>query len=220
MKHTLAAFLLLAGCAVSPPPPAPPPAAPDPFASYQEAAAGTPVYRIDSTSSLITVIVRSGGPLARVGHDHAIASRTVAGYVAPLQGRADFSFRLDEMTVDEPAVRSGAGLKQAVPADAVAGTRANMLGRVLDADRYPVVKLHAAAGTGNMVRLAITLHGVTRSIDVPTTLRVTPDSLSATGQFRLRQTDFGITPMSVLGGALVVRDEMELDFRIQATRVR
>lgn len=221
MKHPLTALLLLAGCAAPPVPPVPPaPPSPVPYTSYVEAAAaGTPVYRIDPAASQITVVVRSGGPFAKIGHDHAIASRTISGYAAPSLGRSDFAFRLDEMTVDEPAVRAQAGLTGSVPADAVAGTRANMLGRVLEAGRYPMVLLRV---TGNRPTptLAITLHGVTRSIDVPVALQVTPGQLTAAGRFTLRQTDFGITPMSVLGGALVVKDEMELQFRIQATRVR
>lgn len=221
MKALFATLLLLAGCAA---PLAPPPsAAADPYAPYREMiAAGAPVYRIDPQTSMITVVVRSGGPLARMGHGHAIAARNISGYAAPARGHADFGFRLDEMTVDEPAVRALSGLPGTVPADAIAGTRANMLGRVLEADRYPVVQLRAqqpghAAGT---MRLAVTLHGVTRSLDVPASLDVGPTSLSAAGRFNLRQTDFGIKPMSVLGGALVVRDEMELSFRIHATRVR
>lgn len=221
MKRCLAALLLLAGCAAPLSPLSPlSSTAPDSYAPYLEAAAsGTPVYRIDPEASLITVVVRSGGPFAKLGHDHAIAIRNIAGYSAPAQGRSDFSFRLDEMTVDEPAVRAQLGLAASVPADAVAGTRANMLGRVLDAGRHPVVQLRAA-GKDELLSLAVTLHGVTRSLDVPAALQVTPATLSAAGQFTLRQTDFGITPMSVLGGALVVKDEMELRFRIQATRVR
>ena len=218
MKRIFAALLLLAGCTA--PPMSPAPVAPDSYASYLEAAAaGTPVYRIDPTASQITVVVRSGGPFAKIGHDHAIASRTISGYAAPTQARSDFSFRLDEMTVDDPAVRAQAGLAASVPADALARTRANMLGRVLEAGRYPVVQLRATSND-NTVRLSITLHGVTRSAEVPTALHVTPEHVSAAGQFTLRQTDFGITPMSVLGGALVVKDEIELAFRIQAARMR
>lgn len=213
--------LLLAGCAAPLAPPSP--AVPDLYAPYREAAAaGAPVYSIDQDTSIIAVVVRRGGPFARMGHDHAIAARNITGYAAPSLGRADFGFRLREMTVDEPAVRKDAGLTPSVPADAIAGTRSNMLGRVLEADRYPVVQLRALQRTGaaGSMRLAITLHGVTRSIDVPTALEVTPANLTATGSFRLRQTEFGITPMSILGGALVVQDEMELSFRIHASRVR
>lgn len=221
MKHYLTPLLLIAGCAAPLAPPSP--AAPDTDGWYLQAvAAGTPVYRIEPNGSLITVTVRRGGLIARMGHDHAVASRNITGYAAPTEGRADFGFRLDQLTVDEPALRTLAGLPATVPAEAVAGTRANMLGRVLEAGRYPVVRLRAQplAGASGTLRLAITLHGVTRSIDVPTALEVTPETLAATGSFRLRQTEFGITPMSLLGGALVVRDEMELSFRIHASRVR
>lgn len=221
MKASLASLLLLAGCAA---PLAPPlPDAPAPYAPSREAAAaGATVYRIDPHASVITVVVRSGGPFARMGHDHAIAARNISGFAAPGKGHADFSFRVDEMTVDEPAVRALAGLPGAVPADAIAGTRANMLGRVLEADRYPLVQLRAQqlGGAAGAMRLAVTLHGVTRSIDVPVALDVTPEHLTAAGSFRLRQTEFGIRPMSVLGGALVVQDEIELTFRIHASRVR
>ncbi|MCC6072050.1 YceI family protein [Massilia sp. GCM10020059] len=221
MKQRLAFLLLLAGCAAQRAP-TPPPAA-DPYAWYRAAAlAGTPVYRIDPQASVIRAVVRSGGPFARMGHDHAVAAKNISGFAAPGEGRADFGFRLDEMTVDEPAVRASAGLPGTVPADAAAGTRANMLGRVLEADRHPTVHLSArqARGAAGTMRLAVTLHGVTRSVDVPAALDITPASVTAAGSFSLRQTDFGIKPMSVLGGALVVRDEMELSFRIHAARVR
>lgn len=220
MKVLLASLLLLAGCVAPVAPPVP--SAPDPYAAYREAAAaGAPVYRIDPKASIITVVVRSGGPFARMGHDHAIAARHIYGYAAPAQGRADFGFRLDEMTVDDPAVRALAGLPGTVPSDAVAGTRANMLGRVLEADRYPVAQLRVQpGGAAGAMHLAVTLHGITRSINVPTALDVTPAGLAAEGRVKLRQTDFGIKPMSVLGGALVVHDEMELSFRIHASRVR
>ncbi|HEY0063864.1 MAG TPA: hypothetical protein VGC21_17235, partial [Telluria sp.] len=101
--------LLLAACAVQAPPPAPPgtPSAPQTMPPwYQQAAKnGVRVCPIDTDKSLITVLVRRGGPMARFGHDHVVASRTVSGYAAPDAGRADFQFRLDALSVDEPALR-------------------------------------------------------------------------------------------------------------------
>ena len=216
-------ILLLAACAVQAPPPAPA-AAPDTSAAwYQQAArSGKKVYQIDAAQSLITVTVRRGGALARLGHDHVIASRSVAGFVAPDAGRADFHFRLDQMTVDEPALRSAAGLDTQPSADAIEGTRANMLGRVLEAARYPVVTLHAerVRGKDGVLSLTVTLHGVTRTMDVPVTIERTRTSMTASGRLQLLQTDFGITPMSVMGGAMVVQDPMELAFNIVASAGR
>lgn len=213
----LAVAALLAGCARVAPPPVAPAAAGDAFSWYrQAAAAGAIVLAIDPAQSLIAVTVRRGGPFARFGHDHVVASGTIAGFAAPARGRADFSFRLDQMSVDDPALRREAGLGAQPPDDAIAGTRANMLGRVLDADHFPVVSLHAERRAGQPVQLTITLHGVSRTVAAPATIEESADGVTAAGTLNLRQSDFGITPMSVLGGAMTVIDTMELRYRIVA----
>src|SRR5258708_37617601 len=84
--------LTLAGCA---PPvreraPAAAPPADFPEAHYQEVLAqGRPVFRVDPRESLVALEVRRGGALARLGHDHVVASHEVGGYVAPDAGGAD-----------------------------------------------------------------------------------------------------------------------------------
>ena len=67
-----------------------------------------------------------------------------------------------------------------------------------------------------MLRLTITLHGVARSVDVPTQIENAPNGLAASGTLSLLQSDFGITPMSVMGGAIQVLDQLDLQFRIVA----
>ncbi|WLI91571.1 YceI family protein [Massilia sp. R2A-15] len=203
----------LAGCARVAPP-APPSPQLDAFAWYRQA--GGKVLAIDPAQSLIAVTVRRGGPFARFGHDHVVASRTVTGFAAPDQGRADFSFRLDQMSVDEAQLRREAGFGAPPPDDAIAGTRANMLGRVLDAERFPVVSLHAERRAGQPVQLTVTLHGVSRTVAVEPHIDESAGGLTASGTLQLRQSDFGITPMSVLGGAMTVMDTMELRYRIVA----
>lgn len=180
-------------------------------------AAGQPVLRIDAQRSLIAVTVRRGGALARFGHDHVVASRAIEGYAAPRAGHADFRFRLDQMTVDDAALRSQAGLETQPPADAVAGTRHNMLTRALDAERHPyvLVRVERAAGAATL-KTAITLHGVTRQYTLPATLSVAPRSVTASGTLTLLQSDFGVVPFSVMGGALAVQDKLELRFEIVA----
>ena len=223
MKRLCTSLALLAGlCACAPPPvrQGAPAASADFSAWYRAAAAREPVYRIDAARSLIAVTVRRGGPFARFGHDHVVASRSVSGWVAPRSGRADFQFRLDELSVDEAALRNAAGLDTQPSAEDIAGTRANMLNKVLEADRYPVVSLHAEriAGVPGSLRLAVTLHGVTRVLDVPVRVETGAQALSAEGTLRLLQSEFGIAPMSIMGGALRVEDAMELRFTLVARR--
>ena len=178
------------------------------------------LWTIATGATLLTITVRRGGALARLGHDHVVASRTVTGWVAPDLQQADFQFRLDAMTVDESALRASAGLETTPTAEAIAGTRHNMLVRVLDAERYPDVRVQARLqASGNAVDAAITLHGVTRQLVVPVTLAQAPDgrSLRASGSFVLKQSDFGIVPFAILGGAMAVQDPMELAFDIVAS---
>lgn len=175
------------------------------------------LLRIDSARSLIAVTVRRGGVLARLGHDHVVASHTVTGTVAPAQNRADFQFRLDQLKVDEPDLRRIAGLDTQPSADAIDGTRTNMLTKVLDAERYPVVTVHAERGAaGEPLRVTITLHGVTRGYAIPVDLREENGVLTVSGTVMLNQTDFGLVPFSVMGGAMAVQDRMELRFTLVA----
>jgi polyisoprenoid-binding protein YceI len=220
------AVLALGACTPLPPAAtgttAPAPAAP---ASAAPAAAPAPapaadVLQIDSTASLIAITVRRGGVLARLGHDHVVAARAITGTVSPRDNRAAFQFRLDQMTVDEPELRQVAGLTTQPSPDAIAGTRTNMLTKVLDADRYPLVTVRAErdgqAAAGRPLRVDITLHGITRAYAIPVTITEQEGSLTATGTVDLKQTDFGITPFSVMGGAMAVQDQMELRFTLVA----
>ena len=52
-------------------------------------------------------------------------------------GRADLYVPLDTLVVDEPALRAEAGFDTQPSAADIAGTRRNMLEKVLEADRYP-----------------------------------------------------------------------------------
>ncbi len=219
-------WLLLgaAGCR-TPAPPAPAVGAPalalEPADAWYRAAraSGQRVLHIDADHSLIAISVFRGGTLARLGHDHLIASRQIDGDVAPDAGRADFRFRVDQLTVDEPALRLAARFDTEPSDDAIAGTRRNMLTKVLEAQRFPLVLLHVerAAPDAQAVRLTITLHGVTRTLAVPTRIAVHDGALHARGELTVLQSEFGITPMSLLGGAIAVQDRLALRFDLVAS---
>ncbi|AVR99287.1 YceI family protein [Pseudoduganella armeniaca] len=208
------ALLALAACRAPSPIPVATPAPAAPAAPALPPRAGT--LAIDPAASLIAITVRRGGPLARLGHDHVVAARTIAGSVDPAQGRATLRFRLDELTVDESALRAEAGLDTQPSAEAIAGTRRNMLTRVLDAEHYPWVDVVIERTGAAAVSAAVTLHGVTRRYDVPVRLAQDAAGLRASGTLALRQTDFGLVPFAVLGGAMAVQDELALRFDLLA----
>lgn len=224
-RACLAAVLagLVAGCAprISPPAEAEPPLAPADFPEsyYRQAeASGSKVLRVDPARSLVAVDVRSGGPLARLGHDHVVASHDLRGYVDMDGGRADFYVPLDRLAVDEPGPRAEAGLATQPSKGAVEGTRRNMLEKVLESGRHPFALIRVSRTAADRPELTVTiaLHGARHVYEIPARIVTLPGGIGISGQMAIDQTDFGIVPFSVLGGALQVRDRLDLRFRIFA----
>ncbi len=55
-----------------------------------------------------------------------------------------------------------------------------------------------------------------RTLAIPVQLREENNIINVKGTVNLRQTDFGLTPFSVMGGAMSVQDQMELRFDLTA----
>lgn len=219
--------LALAACGSAPKPQAAAPEAalvraPPGFPSdvYERLAAqGEAVYRVGPRDALVVLTVRRGGSLARLGHDHVIASRSLQGFVAPAQGRADLFMPLAELTVDEPDLRTEAGLDTQPTASDIEGTRTNMQDKVLRIQEYPyaLVQVREVDAKNPLSgSVAITLLGTTRTSTVPLKVITTQDALRIIGSMELRQSDFGIVPVSLLGGALQVEDAFKVRFDIRA----
>jgi polyisoprenoid-binding protein YceI len=189
--------------------------------------AGSREYRVVAEESLLQIFVYRGGAMARLGHNHVIASHQLSGsvYVTddPLATRFDLSIPVNELTVDEPALREAAGpdFPPAVPQSARDGTRTNLLSpALLDGANYPAIRLRAtdvkAAGDAFDAGVEVTFKGETRVLRVPVSVRRTPDAVVASGEFPLTQSELGLKPFSVAMGALVVLDEMRIRFEVSA----
>jgi hypothetical protein len=180
-----------------------------------------PVFRIDPARSLVVIEARRGGSLARVGHDHVVASHDVQGYVAPEAGRSDLYVELDRLVVDEQPLRAEAGFDTHPSREDIDGTRKNML-KVLQAERYPfaLVGVTRAEKAGDSkMNVSLTLHGMKRDYPIPMQIDTSAEEVRVTGRLVLKQTDFGIVPLSILGGAIQVQDEVRMRFEIRARRV-
>ena len=189
---------------------------------------GARVYAVDPQASQVTLRVYRAGPLARLGHNHVITSADEAGLAWTTGELAQSGFVLRVpvagLVVDDPAARAAAGadFPGEVPADAREGTKRNMLRpEVLDADRCPEIVVRADALRGTWERpvaeARITLRDQTRLISVPLSVERDAAVLVARGSFQVLQSDFGITPFSVAGGAIQVADPVQVSFEIRAT---
>ena len=190
-----------------------------PAAYYDQLAAqGISILKVDTPHSLVTIEVHRAGLLSSLGHDHVVASRDVAGYVSVSTGTADLYVPLDTLAVDDPGLRTAAGMNTQPSQQDIAGTRRNMLTGTLDAEHFPIALIHIARKNDGRLEVAITLHGITRSYAVAAQFETVAGGISVAGSMSFRQSDFGITPLSVLGGALKVQDRLSLRFRILAQR--
>jgi hypothetical protein len=182
-------------------------------------------YQVDSQNSELRVLVYRAGPLASLGHNHVMVNRAVAGLVQVGSSISESSFSLrvpvESFVVDDADARreEGAEFAGEVPEDAKAGTRRNMLGAAsLDADEFPTIRVESVTLSGTLdaliADLTVNVAGHEASVSAPCTLQGDMHTLRAVGSMTLRQTAVGVTPFSLLHGALQVEDAMQLKFRI------
>jgi polyisoprenoid-binding protein YceI len=205
-----------------PPTPAISPAPPLPVANSIH-------YHIAAGRSMLRILVYRGGPLAQFGHNHVIEAGSLEGdvYLMPDLDASGFRFRIpvSGLVVDPEAARRQEGKEfstQPSP-QAIAGTRENMLGsKVLDAEHYPDIVIRSLGMVGPAwapdLTVRITLHGVSRDQTIPVAIRSDGNIIVVTGTADLLQTDFGMTPFSVMGGGLQVQDRVRVRFHIVAVK--
>jgi hypothetical protein len=190
-------------------------------------------YRIDAERSDLRILVYRAGRLAHLGHNHVVEARDIRGEVliaeTPQRSRVTLTLPVHGLAVDDPAARARSGPDFAKPIDpeGIAGTRKNMLGPAqLAPERWPTIS-HVGTvidttpswpATEPMLELAIHIRDTTRRMRIPVVMTALPDGgLRASGRFDLLQTAFGMTPVTAMGGALAVRDRIDLVFSLVAT---
>lgn len=186
-------------------------------------------YEILPQQSDIRFLVFRAGTLAKLGHNHVIQAKKVRGEIllAPEIHRSRFFIEIPvkDFQVDDEAARAdeGSDFLSQPDENAIAGTTRNMLGeQVLDAAKYPTIEIRSVALAGPDWGLDVTarikMHGIEREVLVPTAIEYQRDTLVVTAIFAIKQSDFGIVPMRVLGGALQVDDTVKVRMRIVASR--
>ena len=183
------------------------------------------IYRIDQAQSELRILVYRAGPLARFGHNHVVVNRSIQGAAKVAGGRVGFSLNVpaERFMVDDPQARreEGADFAAPVPEDARSGTLQHMLSAaVLDADAFPEISVIGVAGFPGAapMRFTVTIRvaGHESTVEVPLTLKIDARSLSAAGSLELRQSALGLTPYSLMLGALQVQDALIVKFKIVA----
>ena len=164
---------------------------------------------VDAARSTLTVYVYKSGLFSAFADDHVIDALVARG---TLSDAAPFAVSIE---VQASALRVRDPKLAASKRDEV---QAQMVGpHVLDAERFPTIGFESTAvEAGGADRWTVTgrltLHGQTRTV----TFAATRAGGRYRGTVALKQRDFGITPISIAGGAVKVKDEIKIEFDIAA----
>jgi polyisoprenoid-binding protein YceI len=161
---------------------------------------------IDSTKSVITVHVFKSGLFSGFAHDHVIQAPVASGGIDVQEKSVTLTFNIADMKVLDP----GSSDSERKDIDET------MKGpKVLDGSQFSTISFASnsvkTSGTDrNEVTGTLKIHGVSRQITAPVTLHDGKYS----GSLALKQTDYGITPVKIAGGAVRVKDEITIEFEV------
>jgi polyisoprenoid-binding protein YceI len=163
-------------------------------------------HTIDTAASKMTVYVYKSGLFSFAADNHQINAPIGSGELDDPLTSVSFSVPAAKMTVLDPSTpeskRSQVQERMESP-------------DVLDPTRYPTIDFKSTAITGSAsagwdVSGMLSLHGQTKPVKV----HVTQEGSHFKGSTTLKQTDFGITPITIAGGTVKVKDVIRIDFDI------
>jgi polyisoprenoid-binding protein YceI len=161
---------------------------------------------IDTAHSKLLVHVSKSGVFSGFADNHEVEARIAEGSLDTKAGQLRLSVDSRQMHVLDPQLSS----------DKRQQVQERMLGpEVLDSIRFPEITFestHVEQEHEGRIRVdgLLSLHGVTKPVSVLAQV----EHGRYTGRLALRQRDFGITPVSIAGGTVKVKDELTIEFDI------
>jgi polyisoprenoid-binding protein YceI len=184
--------------------------------------AGVASYRIDPDASTVRLHVGKTGLFSFAGHTHEVAAPVAEGRVEI--DRGDLARSSVHIAFDASALRvTGKG----EPEEDVPEVQRTMESeRVLGVSKFPRITFDSTAVAalerdGDRLRVRVQgelmLHGRRRSETADVTVTMSGSRLTAKGTFTVKQTDYGIEPVTAGLGTVRVKDEVEIDFTLVGT---
>jgi polyisoprenoid-binding protein YceI len=162
---------------------------------------------IDTEKSTMTVHVFKSGLFSAFGHEHEIS--------APVRGSFTEEPASAEVTVDARKMKV---MDKDVSEKDRAEILATMLGpKVLDSEQFPEIRFRSTEVSRGepgkwIMQGDLTLHGQSKPLKINVEKREAHYRATA----ELKQKDFGITPVTVGGGTVKVKNELRVEFDIMA----
>jgi polyisoprenoid-binding protein YceI len=180
----------------------------------------TRAYTIDLSQSQVTVTLTQEGFIARRYPSHRVEVKNFNGKI----GVAEKDETRVEVEVEAES-KSLTNVDQGMSEFERKEFHSVVNDQVLESDKFPKIKFvsvsvsdaQKSGGTRNFTLNGdLTLRDVTRRVSFPVTVTIAKDHLRATGEAKLKQSDFGIKPYSGKLGLIKVGDEVKINFAIVA----
>jgi polyisoprenoid-binding protein YceI len=189
-----------------------------PVKTNRSGEAATQRYILSASESKFFAHALAGGLLWFKGHDHLIAVREFTG---------EAQLTPDSITPASLSITAKAA-SMVETSSVFTDAQKQIINKelreiVLHPDQYPDIILKSTNITGkatgaNEYDLKITgdltLHGVTRSITIPTQVTVSGNDLRARGEFSINRSDFKVKATSAIHGLIRVKDRVKFTFDI------
>ena len=162
--------------------------------------------------SEITIRVFKSGLFSGFAHNHVVVAPIAKANVNPEGLAAEITVVTKEMKVTDPDISEKDRSE----------IQSTMLGpKVLDQEKFPEIhfkssRIEQTSPQHYRVAGILELHGVKHEI----TLQVTGEPSHYHGATKLKQSEFGIKPISLGGGSVKVKDELELEFDVYAAATK
>lgn len=181
------------------------------------------ILTIDPADSSVMILVGKTGVLSLAGHTHEVVAPLVRGRVT--LNPADWQQASVVLEFDASALRvTGKGDS---PSHVPEIQRTMLSGQVLDVVRFPqitfqsvrvVATLHTALSADLLIEGRLTLRGTTRPMAIRTAVTIDSSGrMVARGSFSLKQSEFGMVPVTAAGGTIKVKDELDIQFVLKAS---
>jgi polyisoprenoid-binding protein YceI len=191
--------------------------------AFRTAAEEKAAYSIDHAKSKLEINVYKAGVFKAFGHDHLISAGDVSGQVEfDARKIENSSVSLKVLAKSLSVIDPGESAKNR---GEIQDTMTSP--QVLDVAKFPEITFSSttvsvvnktADGWELSVAGKLRLHGVGNLVSFPLQLHVDGGQFVATGQVFLLQTEYGITPVSVAGGSVKVKDKLRIGFTIVASK--
>jgi len=189
-------------------------------AQRAETKSKTRVYEIDLAQSQVTATLTQEGFISRRYQNHRVEVKNFSGKIeVPEKDETQLAVEVEAESKSLTNVDEGMSEFERREFHNVVNNI------VLESGKFPRIKFVSVSvsdarksGEARSFTLNgdLTLRDATKRVSFPVTVTIAKDQLRATGEAKLKQTDFGITPYSGKMGLIKIGDEVKINFAIVA----